>query len=147
MSAASRFIPLSALAVILLTACDTEPDRDFDLTEAHIIDTRERYQWVVRHVEGARHIDWDCIVLGMQVLGIDEDEPIVIYGVSSSAASRAETSLRNMDYRLVRNAGSVQEAAELLGRPIVQADDTGPDAEDLAIEEACEERREIRHGL
>lgn len=147
MNRAQVFIPLSAVVVALISACAGEPNQDFDLTDAHLIDTRERFQWAVRHVEGARHIDWDCIVLGVQYLGIGEDEPIVVYGTSSTAAGRAETSLRNMDYQLVRNAGSVQEAADLLDRSIVSAADTEPDADDLAIQAACEERREIRQGL
>lgn len=120
---------------------------DFDLSNAHIIDTRERPQWAIRHVEGARHIDWDCIVLGMQELGIGESEPIVLYGSSASAAGRAETSLRNMDYVKVRNAGSLDQAAELLGRPIVRPEVTAPDADEEAIHAGCAERREIRGGL
>ncbi|MCH8552774.1 MAG: rhodanese-like domain-containing protein [Natronospirillum sp.] len=140
-------IPLSFLTGLFLTACGEEPRPDFDLSEALIIDTRERSQWAIHHVTGARHVDWDCIVLAMRVLEVNEDDPIVIYGSSATGASRAETSLRNMDFQLVRNAGSMQEAAELLERPVVRPDNMEPDEHEEAIVEACDERRQIRHNL
>lgn len=142
-----QFIPLSVLAGLFLTACGEEHRPDFDLSEALIIDTRERSQWAIHHVMGSRHVDWDCIVLAMEVLQVSEEDPIVIYGSSATGASRAETSLRNMDFQLVRNAGSMQEAAELLERPVVRPDNTEPDALEEAIVEACDERRQIRHNL
>lgn len=131
-------------ALVALVGCADEPVTDFDTTNAHIIDTRQRLHWSFAHIEGSRHVDWDCIVIGMQQLGIGEEEPIVLYDQTESQAKRAEVSLRNMGYQYVRNAGGLQDAQALLDRPIVSPENTEPTEDELAIMEECNQRRSQR---
>lgn len=127
-----------------MTGCVEDPVTDFDTSDAHIIDTRQRLHWSFEHIEGARHIAWDCIVVGVQQLGIGEEEPIVIYDQTESRAKRAEVSLRNMGYQYVKNAGSVEDAQALLDRPMVTPEDTEPSDDEKAIMEECTQRRSLR---
>lgn len=144
----NRTLGLLTLAVaVVMVGCEDEPNIDFDLTDAHVIDTRQRLHWGFAHVEGARHIDWDCIVIGMRHLGIEEHEPIVIYDQNESLARRAEVSLRNMSYLYVRNAGGLQDVQQLLDRPIVSPEDSTPTEVEQAIMAECEERRALRPEL
>lgn len=131
----------------LLAGCANEADQEVDLENAHIIDVRSRLHWAFSHIDGARHVQWDCIYLGAQVLGIAEDDSIVLYGENESLVSRAEGSLRNMSYNRVLNAGSMGQAQALLGRSIVQPEQTAPDALEQAIIARCEERFDGLPGL
>ncbi len=134
----------AALFAAAMTACSEPPDTDFGVEEAMLIDVRTWREWRVQHIAGSRQIPWDCIVIGLQALDVDTDQPLALYSQTGERAERAIVSLRNMDYYRVRNLGGLDDAQASTGRPLNRPQGAEPDEQQLAIQQACEESRQLR---
>jgi phage shock protein E len=82
-----------------------------------VIDVRTEAEWDTGHLEGALHIEWQDILNISS--DIQKDEEIFLYCRSGNRSGKATTILIDAGYINAKNAGSIEDASELLGIKII----------------------------
>ena len=82
-----------------------------------VIDVRTEAEWDTRHLEGALHIEWQDILNISS--DIQKDEEIFLYCRSGNRSGKATKILIDAGYINAKNAGSIEDASELLGIKII----------------------------
>ena len=82
-----------------------------------IIDVRTEAEWNTGHLDGAVHIEWQNILKISS--DISKDEDIYLYCRSGNRSGKATKILVDAGYINAKNAGSIEDASELLGIKII----------------------------
>jgi|TARA_B100001939_G_scaffold142849_1_gene123623 phage shock protein E len=82
-----------------------------------IIDVRTESEWNTGHLEGALHIEWQDILNISS--DINKDEEIFLYCRSGNRSGKATKILLDAGYVNAKNAGSIDNASELLNIKII----------------------------
>ena len=82
-----------------------------------VIDVRTEAEWDTGHLEGALHIEWQDILNISS--DIQKDEEIFLYCRSGNRSGKATKILIDAGYINAKNAGSIEDASELLGIKII----------------------------
>ena len=82
-----------------------------------VIDVRTEAEWDTRHLEGALHIEWQDILNISS--DIQKDEEIFLYCRSGNRSGKATKILVDAGYINAKNAGSIEDASELLDLKII----------------------------
>ena len=77
------------------------------------IDVRTPTEYSQGHLEQARNIPFDGIVVGVTSLKLSSDAPIYVYCASGGRAKVAKQSLEAAGYTNVTNAGGLEDARKL----------------------------------
>ena len=83
-----------------------------------VIDVRTPDEWSAGHLEGTKNIEWQDI-LNIKNSG-NKDEQIYLYCRSGNRSGRATQILIDAGYSNVTNAGSLEQASNLLNLKIVK---------------------------
>jgi phage shock protein E len=92
---------------------------EVDLTQAIIIDVRTQAEWQVAHLDDVNLVPWEGIVAETDKLQIDKSQPIALFCRSGNRAGKAMALLNAAGYSNVVNLGSLEQAAEILDKPIM----------------------------
>ena len=82
-----------------------------------VIDVRTEAEWNTGHLEGALHIEWQDILNISS--DIQKDEEIFLYCRSGNRSGKATKILVDAGYINAKNAGSIEDASELLDIKII----------------------------
>ena len=82
-----------------------------------VIDVRTEAEWGTGHLEGALHIEWQDILNISS--DIQKDEEIFLYCRSGNRSGKATKILIDAGYLNAKNAGSIEDASELLDIKII----------------------------
>ncbi len=85
-----------------------------------VIDVRTPIEVATGVLEGAINIDWYSPSFASDVSSLDRSAPYVIYCRSGYRSGEAVDAMTGMGFTNVINAGSIAEAAELAGLPIIR---------------------------
>ncbi|MGB2045681.1 MAG: rhodanese-like domain-containing protein [Porticoccaceae bacterium] len=84
-----------------------------------IIDVRTQEEWTAGHLASAQHLPLELISEGIADVIEDKDQAIYVYCRSGNRSGQAKLILDAMGYKNVTNAGSLQNASELLDQGII----------------------------
>lgn len=84
-----------------------------------IIDVRTPEEFAQGHLEGAINIDLNSADFKSQIEALDKNGTYTLYCRSGNRSGQALTIMSEAGFANLSNAGSVQEASEALGLPIV----------------------------
>ncbi len=82
-----------------------------------VVDVRTEAEWDTGHLEGALHIEWQDILNISS--DIQKDEEIFLYCRSGNRSGKATKILVDAGYINAKNAGSIEDASELLDIKII----------------------------
>ena len=82
-----------------------------------VVDVRTEAEWDTGHLEGALHIEWQDILKISS--DIQKDEEIFLYCRSGNRSGKATKILVDAGYINAKNAGSIEDASELLDIKII----------------------------
>jgi len=82
-----------------------------------VVDVRTEAEWDSGHLEGALHIEWQDILKISS--DIQKDEEIFLYCRSGNRSGKATKILVDAGYINAKNAGSIEDASELLDIKII----------------------------
>jgi phage shock protein E len=114
----SALVAATGAAALALTGCATaEP---IELTsDTVVIDVRTPGEYAAGHLDGAVNLDLTSGQLATEIPALDADEEYVVYCKSGNRSAQA-TQLMEQAGLEVTDAGSMQQAADATGLPIVQ---------------------------
>ncbi|NCB61250.1 MAG: rhodanese-like domain-containing protein [Gammaproteobacteria bacterium] len=75
-----------------------------------LIDVRTAAEYTIEHADGATNIEYQQIVTGAQLAGIEKQDTVRLYCRSGRRAEIAKALLMQNGYQKVENLGSLQEA-------------------------------------
>jgi phage shock protein E len=84
-----------------------------------VIDVRTVQEWDKGHLEGAVLIPYDQIGERIDAVVKDKSQRIYVYCRTGHRASIAKEALEKMGYKDIINLGSLEDAAKILKRKIV----------------------------
>ncbi|WP_439489883.1 rhodanese-like domain-containing protein [Algoriphagus sp.] len=115
-----------AYTTLLSTLYDSDfpivkPSRLTDLTKYQILDTREKEEFEVSHLQDAQWVGYDSFSME-NVAELDKNQPVLVYCTVGSRSQEIGKKLQNAGYKEVYNlyGGLIGWANE--GKPIVQGD-------------------------
>jgi len=85
-----------------------------------IIDVRTPAEYATGHLDGALNIDVQSADFAAQISELDPSQPYFIYCRSGNRSGQAISKMANMGFGLMINGGSVQEATNYSGIPVVK---------------------------
>jgi phage shock protein E len=83
-----------------------------------VIDVRTPDEWSAGHLEGTKTIEWQDILNIKK--SVNKDEQIYLYCRSGNRSGRATQILIDAGYSNVTNAGSLEQASNLLNLKVVK---------------------------
>lgn len=99
---------------------DSTSTSQVNLASAALIDVRTPAEFASGHLEGASNIDVQSPNFTAQVSQLPKDAPYVVYCRSGNRSTDAIDSMEDLGFTNLVNGGSVQEASDLTGTPVVQ---------------------------
>lgn len=87
---------------------------------AVIVDVRSEAEWNEGHLEGAVLIPYDIIEQGITAVAPDKSTKIYLYCRSGRRTAIAEETLKKSGYGDLVNLGTLENAVQVLQRPIVK---------------------------
>jgi rhodanese-related sulfurtransferase len=85
-----------------------------------IIDVRTPAEYATGHLDGALNIDVQGADFAAKISELDPSQPYFIYCRSGNRSGQAISQMANMGFGLMINGGSVQEATNYSGIPVVK---------------------------
>lgn len=85
-----------------------------------IIDVRTADEWAVGHLASAQHLPLEMVSEGISQIVGDKDQAIYVYYRSGNRSGQAKSILEAMGYNNVTNAGSLENASDLLDSDIIR---------------------------
>jgi rhodanese-related sulfurtransferase len=85
-----------------------------------IIDVRTPAEYATGHLEGSLNIDVQGADFAAKISQLDPSQPYFIYCRSGNRSGQAISQMANMGFGLMINGGSVQEATNYSGIPVVK---------------------------
>jgi phage shock protein E len=85
-----------------------------------IIDVRTEAEWNNGHLEGAILIPYGLIGEKIGAVAKDKSKPIYVYCRSGRRSQIAKDTLEKLDYKDIKNLGSLEDAAKTMKRRIVK---------------------------
>ena len=116
------------LALLCISCCilvfgAQAQSQNTDLSAAIVIDVRTEAEWKAAHLEGVKLIPWQDIVEASAQLELNKNQPIALFCRSGNRAGKAMALLNEAGYSQVVNLGSLEQAADILHKPIVKPAD------------------------
>jgi phage shock protein E len=108
------------LSIFLIGACDQVEQSNVNVNEALVIDVRTPEEWQDAHLADITLIPWQDIVPQTAQRHVAKDQPIAVFCRSGNRAAKAMALLNDAGYTQVVNLGSLEQAAETLGKPIIK---------------------------
>lgn len=122
-----QFRIAAAVALVLgVAACTSTPsgaDSDSSAAvdaETVIVDVRTPAEYATGHLEGATLLDFDAGDVAAAIPDLDPDARYLVYCRSGNRAGQAVELMTAAGFDDVTNLGSVEQAAEATGLPVVQ---------------------------
>jgi rhodanese-related sulfurtransferase len=116
--ATAVFAAVAAIGLMVgLSGCSAQTV-DMETVTA-VIDVRTPEEVATGYLEGAVLIDWNSPTFIDEVSKLDPAGTYVIYCRSGNRAGQAISAMEELGFTNLTNAGSIAEAAELTGLPIV----------------------------
>jgi rhodanese-related sulfurtransferase len=114
----SALVAATGAAALALTGCAAaEP---IELTaDTVVIDVRTPGEYAAGHLDGAVNLDLTSGELAAEIPALDADDEYVVYCKSGNRSAQA-TQLMEQAGLEVTDAGSMQQAADATGLPVVQ---------------------------
>jgi rhodanese-related sulfurtransferase len=84
-----------------------------------ILDVRTPEEHAAGHIDGARLIDFNGGEVPGAIPGLDPEAEYFVYCRSGGRAGKTEELMREAGFERVTNLGSLEQAAEATGLPIV----------------------------
>jgi len=109
----------AALLLLLVTSFSALPAWSLEPTSM-IIDVRTPEEWSGGHLAAAHHLELNVFAQGIEAIAPDKDQKIYVYCRSGNRSGQARDYMVKIGYTNVINAGGLEEAAKLLGEPVVQ---------------------------
>jgi len=85
-----------------------------------VIDVRTEAEWNAGHLDGAILIPYDRLGAEIVTITAEKKTKITLYCRSGRRSGIGLETLRQLGYEDVTNLGSLENAAKILGRPIVK---------------------------
>lgn len=122
----SLTIPFLSVALLLgLAACSAAPSTadgvgslDID-DETILIDVRTAEEYATGHLEGSRLLDFTGGDLAAAIPSLDPDAEYLVYCRSGNRAGQAITLMEQAGFTNLTNLGSLEQAAQATGLPIM----------------------------
>lgn len=118
-------ISLSAVTLLLgLAACSSAPNaagaNTIDVGEdTLIIDVRTSEEYAAGHIDGAKLLDFNGGDLAAAIPSLDPDAEYLIYCRSGNRSGQAVALMEQAGFTDLTNLGSLEQAAQTTGLPIV----------------------------
>ena len=110
-------LALAVTATLGLAGCATEK---VDMaTVAAVIDVRTPAEFTSGHLEGALNIDVQSPDFAAQVSQLDPTKDYFVYCRSGNRSGQAISQMSNMGFTSMTNGGSVEEASNYSGIPVI----------------------------
>ncbi len=111
---------LLALGITLSVAACATPSEPVGLAEGTvIIDVRTPGEFASGHLEGALNIDVQSPDFAAQVSQLDPNQEYFIYCRSGNRSGQAISQMSNMGFTSMINGGSVEQASNYSGIPVI----------------------------
>lgn len=115
---------LTAMALIFsvtlgVTACATPAEPVAISAETIIIDVRTPAEFATGYLEGALNIDVQSPDFAAKISELDPTASYFVYCRSGNRSGQAISQMRNMGFENTVNGGSVQEATDSSGIPVI----------------------------
>ncbi|SDL65362.1 rhodanese-like domain-containing protein [Tessaracoccus oleiagri] len=114
----------AAIALITATACNSTPGAGRAATaeldeQSIVLDVRTPAEYAEGHLDGARLLDLTGGQFEASLPELDPDAEYFVYCRSGNRSSQAVAMMERAGFTDVTNLGSVQQAADATGLPIV----------------------------
>ena len=113
-------IMLLCMAGFVWFFCAPALSQNTDLSQAIVIDVRTEAEWQAGHLEGVELVPWEHIVEASAKLDLDKNQTIALFCRSGNRAGKAMALLNAAGYSQVVNLGSLEQAADMLHKPIIK---------------------------
>lgn len=108
------------ILLLSLSGCSDPADSTVAVTEATIVlDVRTAEEYATGHLEGARLLDLTSGEFAAELPQLAPDSEYLVYCRSGNRSGQAVAMMKDAGFTDVTNLGSVEEAAEATGVPIV----------------------------
>ena len=114
----STLVALVGATALALTGCASADPIELT-SDTVVIDVRTADEYAAGHLDGAVNLDLTSGELAAEIPALDADDEYVVYCKSGNRSAQA-TQLMEEAGLDVTDAGSVQQAADATGLPIVQ---------------------------
>lgn len=115
-----RFIILLAAPLLVLTLAGcSEPAGEGVSDDAIIVDVRSAEEYASGHLDGARLLDLNSGEFEAALPDLDPEAEYLVYCRSGSRSAQAIALMEEAGFPNLTNLGSVEEAAETTGIPVV----------------------------
>lgn len=113
---------ITALGLSLgLAACGGSPAEEEEMSsDAIIIDVRTPEEYEAGHLEGAQLLDLNGGQFAAELPNLDPEAEYVVYCRSGNRSGQAVAMMTEAGFTDVTNLGSLEQAADTTGLPIVQ---------------------------
>ncbi|MBN7792543.1 rhodanese-like domain-containing protein [Microbacterium esteraromaticum] len=122
-----RLLAVSASAIALaltLTACAGSPSTTAEpieiSTDTVVLDVRTPDEYAGGHLEGSTLLDFNSGELAAAIPNLDPDAEYLVYCRSGNRAGQAIALMEQAGFTTLTNLGSLQQAADATGLPIVK---------------------------
>lgn len=115
-----RIIRIVLMSIVLGIVALSSFAAEKESAAAVIVDVRSEAEWNEGHLEGAVLIPYDIIEQGITAVAPDKSTRIYLYCRSGRRTAIAEETLKRSGYRDLVNLGTLENAAQVLQRPIVK---------------------------
>lgn len=103
-----------------MTACSSPVPTVEVSSETTIIDVRTPAEFAEGHLEGAVNIDVQSPSFASTISSLPADGEYVVYCRSGNRSAQAISQMNQMGFTNLTDAGSVQEASDATGIPVVK---------------------------
>ena len=115
-------IPFAALALLLgLTACGSPAAGSVEVgADAIVLDVRTADEYAAGHLEGAQQLDFNAGDVAAAIPSLDPDAVYLVYCRSGNRSGQAIALMEQAGFGNLTNLGSLEQAADATGLPIVR---------------------------
>lgn len=117
-------VPLAAAAVLLgLAACSAGPNAASTVevgANTVILDVRTAEEYAGGHLEGSQLLDFNSGEVAAAIPTLDPEAEYLVYCRSGNRAGQAIALMEQAGFTNVTNLGSLEQAAQATGNPIVR---------------------------
>ncbi|MGR0220681.1 rhodanese-like domain-containing protein [Agromyces sp. ZXT2-6] len=114
----AALVAATGAAALALTGCASAEPIELD-SDTVVVDVRTPGEYAAGHLDGAVNLDLTSGQLAAEVPALDPEDEYVVYCKSGNRSAQA-TQIMEQAGLEVTDAGSMQQAADATGLPIVQ---------------------------
>lgn len=117
-----RLIVVAALLAVVgigVAGCAPAAEQVPLSADTVIVDVRTPAEYASGHLDGALNINWEGN-FKQEIAALPKDGTYLLYCRSGNRAGQAEAAMKALGYTNVTNIGSVQQASDATGIPVVK---------------------------